>query len=341
MAQVLAITATPVGPDSVSGAPFSVVYDAKVSPPGFGVSPVAIRADPTSRGLVLELSYTGQIASAVLSVLGASSLALRTSLGDLSAVEAEAFVSSRRLVGRPRSSTPGRIQFFIPTVDGTVPPDGVVIADVALQDPFGRTVHTSVVEFTNANSFDPLVSIQAQPGSLLINQVGRREQLNVFGNFAIAGEVNLSGGRHGVLYSSSNPTVVAVTQSGEVIALGQGDATIMVSYADHVTEVPVFVTDSSRIVATRIAPNTVTLDRVGATLQLKLEGLLDDPVSGRVVDLSPATLNTVWSSSDPTTVSISVDGKLTSRGVGSAAITATHTTAEVTVHRTGLGWWAC
>ncbi|WP_194869333.1 Ig-like domain-containing protein, partial [Myxococcus sp. AB025B] len=218
-------------------------------------------------------------------------------------------------------------------MDGTVPPDGVVIADVALQDPFGRTVHTSVVEFTNANSFDPLVSIQAQPGSLLINQVGRREQLNVFGNFAIAGEVNLSGGRHGVLYSSSNPTVVAVTQSGEVIALGQGDANIKVSYADHVTEVPVFVTDSSRIVATRIAPNTVTLERVGATLQLKLEGLLDDPVSGRVVDLSPATLNTVWSSSDPATVSISADGKLTSRGVGSAAITATHTTAENIVWR--------
>ncbi|HEX8435509.1 hypothetical protein, partial [Archangium sp.] len=221
---VLEITARPVLATGSLPPQQVVKFDANKPPPSFRESPVSVRSVPEQGGILVEVAYTGDVADAELSLLGASGLELRTVHGSLADAEPKAFALTRRMKAHPRSDTPGRVQFFVPSLASTsIPPDGVVIADVSLRDAFGRAVHTSAVEFTSGTDFDPLLGLVLRPSPLLLSDgFGQREQLSVTGRFAIAGEVDLSGPFKGVTYRSLNEEVVGVTQGGEVIARTNG-----------------------------------------------------------------------------------------------------------------------
>ena len=142
------LEARPIAPDGTVGATFKQVILARAGTPAFARErPVVVRRDASGK-LLLEVSYTGQAAMAEASLTGVSSLALRAVHGNLAQVSPAAmFAYERRLLAYPRADAPGKITFLVPT-SADVPLDGVIIADVALRDPFGRAVHTSAVEFT-------------------------------------------------------------------------------------------------------------------------------------------------------------------------------------------------
>ncbi|WP_158626148.1 Ig-like domain-containing protein, partial [Corallococcus praedator] len=320
----LTVTATPVNLEGASGTPLATKFDALAGAPAFGPTPMTVQATPDSGRIVLEVNYKGSVSSAEVSVLGASALALRTVHGDLSDVEPKAFALARGVSARPRASAPGRVSFSIPTVGGTLPPDGVIIADVVLRDAFGRSVHTSAVEFTSTTTFDPLLDLPVAPDFLLLRSVGDFANLQVTGRFAVAGDVDLSGARHGVSYASDNPDIVFVTREGRATALSHGETTLRVTYGNQTKTVPVSVTDTAHIDSVVISPELTdpAVPRVGATLQLRLMGVLDTP-DARKVDLTVFKDRITWRSSDEGVLKVT-DGRVTSLRPGSASIEATY-----------------
>ena len=175
---VLVVRARAIGVDGARGAEQTVRFDAAAPALSFARTPLAVRVDPAGN-LVVEVAYRGTVAAAEASLLGVSARALRAAGGNLHQADAAAFVVERNAVARARAATPGRLAFVVPT-SAPVPFDGVVVADVALRDPFGRVVHASSVEFTDAAAFDTLLSLDVAPSSLLLaNGFGQREPVGV------------------------------------------------------------------------------------------------------------------------------------------------------------------
>ncbi|HYO69399.1 MAG TPA: Ig-like domain-containing protein, partial [Archangium sp.] len=320
---VLEVSARPVGADATAPSAWTVKFDANKPPPSFRENPVSVRSVPDQGGILVEVAYTGDVADAELSLIGASGLELRTVHGSLGDAESKAFALTRRMTASPRSDSPGRIRFFVPTRDSSpIPPDGVVIADVSLRDAFGRAVHTSAVEFTSATGFDPIIGLAVQPSPLLLSQgFGQREQLRVLGQFSIMGEVDLSGPYKGVTYRSLNEEVAGVTAGGEVLARGNGQTDIEVSYSGITKRVPILVDSTAQLSLVELAPVGATIPRVGGTLQLRLEGVLTD---GRRVDLTAGALGTQWSSSNAAAISVTNNGRVTAHRPDFVTVTATH-----------------
>ncbi|RKH40976.1 hypothetical protein D7X12_19415, partial [Corallococcus sicarius] len=314
----LEVSATPVGDEGAQVARVQVVLDATLPPPAFAPNPVSARASVDTGQLLVDVAFQGSVARAELTVMGASAALLRTVKGDLAEVESHAFAVGRRLVAHPRVAAPGHVAFAVPVQGGRIPPDGVVVADVALVDAFGRTVHTSTVEFTDSAAFDPVLDLRVGPSPLLLSEgFGQRVPLQVTAVFAIAGEVDVSGGAHGVTYASDDPSVATVTRDGQVVARATGGAqetVVRVQYAGVTRQVPVLVDSSASLVSLEIVPalpaTSPTIERVGGSLQLKLVGTLSNQ---RQVDLTQASLGTQWRSEDPTRLLVSADGRVTSR----------------------------
>lgn len=144
----LELTAVAIASDGSRGPATTHRIVSGASAPGFvGERPITVRRDATG-GVLLEVAFAGQVVQGEATLLGVSSQALRAANGNLAQLgSAVPFADERLLVARPRTAAPGRITFSVPTRT-TAPIDGVVIADVALLDPFGRKVHASAVEFT-------------------------------------------------------------------------------------------------------------------------------------------------------------------------------------------------
>ncbi|MET0404151.1 MAG: Ig-like domain-containing protein, partial [Cystobacter sp.] len=317
---VLEVVARPVGEGENTS--LTTRFDASLPPPRFGKVPVSVRADPTHHLITLELAYEGPVVAAEASVLGASAEELRRVHGSLEDVESVSFVQSHRVVARPSTATPGRIVFSVPLTTEQVPHDGVVIADVALKDAFGRTVHASAVEFTQSSTFDPVVGVSAGPSPLLLSEgFGQRVPLRITGSFAIAGEVDLSGPHRGVRYRSLDEAVASVTEDGQVVARANGETDIEVSYAGYSATVHVLVDSSAVLERLEVLPALAVIPRVGGTLRLGLEGMLSN---GRRVDLSSRALGTTWSSLDPSVLSVAADGRAVGLRPGTARVEAHH-----------------
>ncbi|HZI11027.1 MAG TPA: Ig-like domain-containing protein, partial [Myxococcus sp.] len=318
----LEITATPVVADDTQVTPAQAVLDGRSPAPAFAANAVQVRASQDTGELLVEVAYKGSLARAELTLLGASSQMLRTVKGDMDQAEASAFALTRRQVARPRLSTPGKVTFAVPVRTERIPPDGVVVVDVSLVDPYGRAVHTSEVEFTDSTAFDPVLGLRASPSPLLLSEgFGQREQLKVLAAFAIAGEVDVSGGALGATYESSDESVVVVTRDGQAVARANGEAQVVVRYAGYSVTVPVVVDSTAQLERLAVLPAAPTIARVGGSVRLRLEGVL---TTGRQVDLTPAAVGTQWTSEDPSTLKVSPDGKVTALRPGPARIIASY-----------------
>jgi hypothetical protein len=198
----------------------------------------------------------------------------------------------------------------------------VVIADVALRDAFGRTVHTSAVEFTQSSTFDAVVGVAVEPSPLLLSEgFGQRVPLRVTGSFALAGQVDLSGPHRGVQYRSLDEGVAAVTTDGQVVARGNGETRIEISYAGYTATAHVVVDSTAVVERLEVLPASAVIERVGGSLRLGLEGVLSD---GRRVDVSSRALGTTWHSLDPGVLTVNADGRAVGLRPGTARVEARH-----------------
>ncbi|HYH99621.1 Ig-like domain-containing protein, partial [Hyalangium sp.] len=317
---VLEVVARPVGEGE--GTALTTRFDAAAPPPRFGRALLRVRADLSTRTITLELSYEGAAVAAEATVLGASAEELRRVHGSLEDVEPLSFAQARRVLARPSTATPGRISFAVPITAEQIPHDGVVIADVALKDAFGRTVHTSAVEFTQSSTFDPVVGVSVQPSPLLLSEgFGQRVPLQVTGSFSLAGDVDLSGPHRGVRYRSLDEGVATVTDDGQVVARANGETDIEVAYAGYTATAHVVVDSTAVVERLEVLPVSPVIPRVGGSMRLGLEGVLSN---GRRVDLSSRALGTTWSSLDSTVLTVAADGRATGLRPGTARVEAHH-----------------
>ncbi|HEX8704184.1 MAG TPA: hypothetical protein VF815_35455, partial [Myxococcaceae bacterium] len=317
---VLEVVARPVGDGE--GTALTTRFDPAAPALRVGRTPLQVRADLEHQTITLELSYEGQAIGAEASVVGASAEELRRVHGSLEDVEPVSFLQARRVQARPSSANPGRMVFSVPLGTAQIPHDGVVIADVALKDAFGRTLHTSAVEFTQSSAFDPVVSVSAGPSPLLLSEgFGQRVPLQVTGSFALAGEVDLSGPHRGVRYQSEDEAVASVTEDGQVVARANGETDIVVSYGGYTATVRVVVDSTAVVERLEVLPASPVVEHVGGSVRLGLEGVLSN---GRRVDLSSRGLGTTWRSLDPTVLTVAFDGRATGLRPGTARVEALH-----------------
>ena len=135
-------------------------------------------------------------------------------------------------------------------------------------------------------------------------------QLNA--NVAPANATNRS-----VIWSSSNPAVATVTESGLVSGVSAGNATIMVTTVDggHVATVAVTVEDIEDISVTGVSidgADTRTLI-TGYTLQL----------NANVAPANATNRSVIWSSNNPVVATVTESGLVSGVSVGNAIITVT------------------
>src|SRR5262249_27182607 len=151
----------------------------------------------------------------------------------------------------------------------------VLVADLTLEDAFGRAVHSSAVEFTSATGFDPVTGLSVQPTSVLLAQgFGERAQLKVLAHFAIAGDVDVSGPGHGVSYLIADGLGAGVTADGQVIARSNGQTQLTVTYGQSSVTVPVVVDATATVTGAQLLPVSPTIPRVGKTVQLTFDATL-------------------------------------------------------------------
>ena len=160
---VLEVRARPVGSQAGGEGELVTQYDAAAAPPAFAPKPVAVRLQDGGRSLIVDVFFSGPVASATLSLIGVSSEALRRLKGSLHDAQGSSFAFAETTNGRPAAAEPGHVAFSVPVLIDSVPVDGVVVADVSIRDPFGRALHTSAVEFTSANTFDQLLGLSVHP----------------------------------------------------------------------------------------------------------------------------------------------------------------------------------
>lgn len=121
-----------------------------------------------------------------------------------------------------------------------------------------------------------------------------------------------------VNWQSLTPDVLSVRERDgggfEAVALADGEGSLQAGFEATVRTVPAPV--HAVVVAAEFVPSSLTLPPGGAsTLQLFLFDAAGNPVPGR---------SSVWTSSDPSVVTVTDDGAVTAVGLGSADVMAIH-----------------
>ena len=116
-----------------------------------------------------------------------------------------------------------------------------------------------------------------------------------------------------VTWSSSDPSIVSVTQEGALTAVGIGTATVTVTTEDggH--------TSSCTVTVTGINVESVSLSHT--TLEIAKDATAQ--LTATVLPENASNPAVTWSSSDPSVVSVTQEGVLTAVGIGTATITVT------------------
>jgi trimeric autotransporter adhesin len=165
---------------------------------------------------------------------------------------------------------------------------------------------TSVADPTRSGSatilVGPPVTVTVSPASLGLLP-GDQFQLTA----TVQGHANTA-----VIWSSSNPDVVSVTQTGLITALTGGIATVRATSAVDTSK-----SGTATVTVTGASPVTVTVLPRDLRLALNQSYTMAANVTG--------TGNTAvtWTSSDPATVAVDAGGTVTGLQVGPALITAT------------------
>jgi len=187
---------------------------------------------------------------------------------------------------------------------GTVTPDAV--GQTTIRAKYGSVSASAQVSVLAAS----LTSLSISPSTATL-PLGIGTQLIATGTFSDNSTHDVSSS---VIWSSSNPTVAAVTQDGQLKSNAVGAATVSAAQGKIACSANVTVSDAA---LTAIAVSTdSTMLAIGHQAQLKAQGTFTDGTSREIT-------NTVtWSSSSPNVVAISPGGVAQAKGVGTANVIA-------------------
>jgi uncharacterized protein YjdB len=174
-----------------------------------------------------------------------------------------------------------------------------------------------ICEVTVAD-FVPLTGISIAPSGPIRMETGNTDTL-----YALRGPANAT--YYTPVWTSSNPAVVTVSETGVIHAAGMGDADITVSSGNVSASVRVEIVGALESISITPA-GPITLPELGTARQLDIV-----PVPANAVIVNP-----VWTSDDPNVISVSQTGLATAVGTGTATVTVTsgdiHASVEITVN---------
>jgi hypothetical protein len=165
-----------------------------------------------------------------------------------------------------------------------------------------------------------LTALDISPADPVISNSATSLQLSVGGLFTDGRMLNLTSGSLGTRYASLNPEVATVDQDGLVTARAGGTATIVVTNGTVFVSVALRVDHAPALVALEPLSTHFTLRSPGQENQITVRALFSDR---SVLDAGTATRST-FTSSDPSVVEVTTDGRMIARREGVATITITN-----------------
>ncbi len=155
-----------------------------------------------------------------------------------------------------------------------------------------------------------LISLSITPSTTTL-PLGKGTQLIATGRFTDNSSHDISGS---VTWVSSNPTVAAVAQDGQLKSNAVGAATVSAIQGTIASSAN--VTISAAALAAIVISTDSTLLAVGRKAQLKAQGTFTDGTSREITNA------VTWSSSSPNVVAISPGGVAQAKSVGTASVSA-------------------
>jgi len=187
---------------------------------------------------------------------------------------------------------------------GTVTP--LAVGQTTIRAKYGSVSASAEVTVLAAS----LTSLSISPSTATL-PLGKATQLIATGTFTDNSTRDVSSS---VVWSSSNPTVAAVVQDGQLKSNAVGTAIVSAAQGKIASSTNVTVTDAA-LTAIAVSANSTVL-AIGRQAQLKAQGTFTDGTSRDVT-------NTVtWSSSSPNVVVIGPGGVAQAKGVGTANVIA-------------------
>jgi hypothetical protein len=187
---------------------------------------------------------------------------------------------------------------------GTVTP--LAVGQTTIRAKYGSVSASAQVHVLAAK----LTSLSISPSTPTL-PLGKGTQLIATGTLSDNSTRDLSSS---VTWSSSNPTVAAVAQDGQLKSNAVGAATVSAVQSKIVSSATVTISDAALATIGISADSTVLA--VGRKAQLKAQGTFTDGTSREIT-------NTVtWSSSFPNVVTISPAGVAQAKGVGTSSVSA-------------------
>ena len=156
-----------------------------------------------------------------------------------------------------------------------------------------------------------LTSLSITPSTVTL-LLGNGTRLIATGTYSDNSTHDVSGS---VIWSSSNPTVAAVAQEGQLRSSAVGTAVVSAAQGKITSSTNVTISDAALTSIAISADNTMLV--VGRNAQLKAQGTFTDGTSREI------TTTVTWSSSSPNIVAMSSGGVAQAKGVGTANISAT------------------
>lgn len=156
-----------------------------------------------------------------------------------------------------------------------------------------------------------IASLQITPQQLTLHSLGESTQLQAAAYDATGGSMAAPG----LVWSSSNPSVVSVDGSGRVTAEAEGQATVQaLAVADSATaSAAITVRQVPKSVSVTPGVDTVTAPGDTVAFRASATDSLGKPIVGHVLS---------WSSSDTAVATVNETGTATVHGAGSTMVTA-------------------
>ena len=187
---------------------------------------------------------------------------------------------------------------------GTVMP--VAAGQTTIRAKYGSMSASAQVQVLAAS----LTSLSISPSTAAL-PLGKGTQLIATGTFSDNSTHDVSGS---VIWSSSNPTVAAVAQDGQLRSNAVGTATVSAAQGKIAISTNVTITDAA-LAAIAISADSTML-AIGRKAQLKARGTFTDGTSREITNAA------TWSSSSPNVVAISPGGIAQAKRVGNVNVIA-------------------
>ena len=194
--------------------------------------------------------------------------------------------------------------------------DGLTVDDSLLTNNKNYYVNNLGWDFTNiwmmpttAGEYPVLRGIEKPVTSITLSE--SKKSIHIGESFTLTATVKPENTKNkNIIWSSNDPSIVSVSQSGEVTALSNGQAVITAKSESSGLEAKCIVTVSTPVTGVSISSETETIIR-GNSITL----------TASVLPETATNKNVTWKSSDTEIATVESDGTVTGTGVGSAVIT--------------------